>query len=150
MNTFLNNRQSQVSRTRAHAFVYVLARTAAHVALVFATLAFAFVATDANARASCPLAESIKIKDLPKQGRDTLDLIASGGPFPHDRDGITFNNREKILPKAKRGYYREYTVRTPGVKHRGARRIVCGGDQRSLGECYYSADHYKTFQCIAP
>lgn len=107
-------------------------------------------ATQASSRTSCPLAESIKVKELPKQGRDTLALIQSGGPFPHDRDGVTFNNREKILPKAKRGYYNEYTVRTPGVKHRGARRIVCGGDQRAANECYYTADHYKTFSCIAP
>ena len=113
-------------------------------------LAFAASATQASARASCPLAESIKVKDLPKQARDTLALIQSGGPFPHDRDGVTFNNRERILPKAKRGYYNEYTVRTPGVKHRGARRIVCGGDQRAANECYYTADHYKTFSCVAP
>jgi ribonuclease T1 len=112
-------------------------------------LAFATSATPASARTSCPLADSIKVKDLPKQARDTLALIQSGGPFPHDRDGITFNNRERILPKAKRGYYNEYTVRTPGVKHRGARRIVCGGDQRAAKECYYTADHYKTFSCIA-
>ncbi|TAG05412.1 MAG: hypothetical protein EAZ30_07500 [Betaproteobacteria bacterium] len=100
--------------------------------------------TASYARNSCPLNESITVNDLPKQGRDTLALIDAGGPFPHDRDGITFNNREKILPKEKRGYYREYTVRTPGVKHRGARRIVCGGPQ-----CYYSQDHYKSFKCIA-
>ncbi len=112
-------------------------------------LACAVGATHVSARTSCPVGESIAAKDLPKQGRDTLELIASGGPFPHGRDGIVFGNREKILPKAKRGYYREYTVRTPGVKHRGARRIVCGGDQQKASECYYSGDHYKTFQCIA-
>lgn len=97
-----------------------------------------------EARNSCPLKESVTVAELPKQGRDTLALIDAGGPFPHDRDGITFNNREKILPKEKRGFYREYTVRTPGVKHRGARRIVCGGPQ-----CFYTDDHYKSFKCIA-
>jgi ribonuclease T1 len=107
------------------------------------------LATHAHARTSCPVRESIKVSELPRQGRDTLELIKSGGPFPHDRDGITFQNRERILPKATRGHYKEYTVRTPGVKHRGARRIVCGGDQRAANECYYTADHYKTFQCIA-
>ncbi len=101
-------------------------------------------ATLTHAKSTCSLKESITVADLPKQGRDTLALIDSGGPFPHDRDGITFSNREKILPKEKRGFYREYTVRTPGVKHRGARRIVCGGAQ-----CYYSDDHYQSFKCIA-
>ncbi len=105
--------------------------------------------TTVSARSSCPLAESISERDLPKQGRDTLALIRSGGPFPHDRDGITFQNRERILPRQARGHYKEYTVRTPGVKHRGARRIVCGGDQRAANECFYTADHYKSFQCIA-
>ncbi len=115
-------------------------------ALALAALA---ISPLAHAKSSCPLAESIKASELPKQGRDTLALIESGGPFPHDRDGVIFSNRERILPRANRGYYREYTVRTPGVKHRGARRIVCGGDQRAATECFYTADHYKSFACIA-
>jgi ribonuclease T1 len=127
----------------------VAARAVATAALGIAMLSLSLFVTNASARTSCPLAESINVKDLPKQGRDTLDLIKSDGPFPHDRDGVTFNNRERILPKERRGYYKEYTVRTPGVKHRGARRIVCGGDQRAVNECYYTADHYKTFQCVA-
>ena len=98
--------------------------------------------------AACAVGQSVSTQDLPKQGRDMLALIASGGPFSHDRDGINFNNRERILPKAPRGFYREYTVRTPGVKNRGARRIVCGGDQRSPDACYYSDDHYQSFKCI--
>lgn len=81
---------------------------------------------------------------LPPQGRETLALIRSGGPFPHDRDGITFGNREAILPAQQRGYYREYTVPTPGVGHRGARRIV-GGDG---GDRYYTDDHYDSFRQI--
>jgi ribonuclease T1 len=133
----------------ACAMARTVSRTLASAMLGLFALSFSLGAVDANARASCPLSETIKVNDLPRQGRDTLELIKSGGPFPHDRDGVTFNNREKILPKAKRGYYREYTVRTPGVKHRGARRIVCGGDQRAANECFYTADHYKTFQCIA-
>ncbi len=79
-----------------------------------------------------------------------MRLIRSGGPFRHDRDGIVFNNRERILPKAPRGYYREYTVRTPGLKSRGARRIVCGGEARSPQACYYTEDHYASFRCITP
>jgi ribonuclease T1 len=86
----------------------------------------------------------IAVAELPAEGRDTLRLIEQGGPFPYERDGVTFKNYERVLPKQPRGYYREYTVRTPGVKHRGARRIVCG----KVPECYYTADHYKTFKRI--
>lgn len=99
---------------------------------------------------ACDRFPGIATRDLPKQGRDTLGLIAAGGPFASDRDGIPFGNRERILPKEKRGYYREYTVRTPGVKNRGARRIVCGGSERSVDQCYYSDDHYQSFKCITP
>lgn len=71
----------------------------------------------------------------------TLDLIERGGPFPHRQDGATFSNRERRLPIKAHGYYREYTVRTPGAKNRGARRIVKGQD----GDIWYTRDHYKTF-----
>lgn len=98
---------------------------------------------------ACALNESIAARELPRQGQDTLALIAAGGPFASDRDGIAFGNRERVLPRQPRGFYREYTVRTPGVKNRGARRIVCGGDQRAADLCYYSDDHYQTFKCIA-
>jgi len=118
-------------------------------AIASAALALFAAPLVADARtAACALDQSVSARDLPRQGRDTLDLIASGGPFPHDRDGIAFSNRERILPSARRGYYREYTVRTPGVRNRGARRIVCGGDQRKADQCYYSDDHYKSFKCI--
>ncbi len=79
-----------------------------------------------------------------------MNLIRAGGPFRHDRDGIVFQNRERILPRAPRGYYREYTVRTPGVRTRGARRIVCGGEPRAAHPCYYTEDHYASFRCIVP
>ena len=98
---------------------------------------------------ACTLSQSISVRDLPKQGQDTLTLIKVGGPFASERDGIPFGNRERILPKEKRGYYREYTVRTPGVKNRGARRIVCGGNLVSPDRCYYTEDHYQSFKCIA-
>jgi ribonuclease T1 len=78
---------------------------------------------------------------LPKEARDTLARIASGGPFPSSRDGTIFQNREGILPKKPTGYYREYTVITPGEDDRGARRIVSG----TGGERYYTADHYDSF-----
>jgi ribonuclease T1 len=93
-------------------------------------------------------AQVIASADLPPEARATLALIARGGPFPHQRDGVIFNNYEKRLPPMQRGYYHEYTVTTPGVKHRGARRIVCGGAIRKPSACYYSADHYRSFREI--
>jgi ribonuclease T1 len=86
----------------------------------------------------------ISVWQLPAEARDTLQLIKRGGPFPYARDGIAFQNRERILPAQPRSYYREYTVKTPGVSHRGARRIVCG----VVPECYYTADHYRSFKRI--
>lgn len=85
---------------------------------------------------------------LPPEARHTLQLIRQGGPFPHKRDGVIFGNFEKRLPIVKRGYYQEYTVKTPGVKTRGARRIVTGGQPPAV--YYYTADHYASFQCIRP
>lgn len=81
---------------------------------------------------------------LPPQARATIDLIQAGGPFPHRQDGSTFQNRERHLPPRPRGYYREYTVDTPGMSHRGARRIVTGGDPPEAW--YYTSDHYETFR----
>lgn len=87
---------------------------------------------------------SISWSELPAEAHETLRLIDSGGPYPFDRDGVTFGNYEKHLPIKPRGYYREYTVPTPGLRHRGARRIVAG----SNSERYYTADHYRTFRRI--
>ena len=86
----------------------------------------------------------IAVAELPAEARDTLQAIKQGGPFAYERDGVVFKNYERILPKQPRGYYREYTVRTPGARNRGARRIVCGEPV----ECYYTADHYQTFKRI--
>ena len=88
----------------------------------------------------------VSVKALPPEARETLRLIEKGGPYAFDRDGIVFGNFEKRLPIKERGYYHEFTVRTPGVKHRGERRIVTGKG----GEKYYSDDHYKTFKRIVP
>jgi ribonuclease T1 len=89
---------------------------------------------------------------LQKEARETLVLIQAGGPFPYRKDGSVFGNREKRLPLKPRGYYREYTVRTPGSRDRGARRIVAGagdrGDVRISGEYYYTDDHYGSFRRI--
>lgn len=81
---------------------------------------------------------------LPTEAHDTLGLIARGGPYPHRQDGNVFQNRERRLPSQPRGYYREYTVRTPGERDRGARRIVTGGNPPR--EYFYTADHYRSFR----
>jgi ribonuclease T1 len=92
---------------------------------------------------------TITLGDLPKQGRETYEQILKGGPFAYDKDGVVFGNRERILPAQKRGYYREYTVKTPYARTRGAKRIVCGGSQPTAPEaCYYSDDHYASFKRI--
>ena len=88
---------------------------------------------------------------LPREGERVIGLIGRGGPFQYSQDGAVFGNRERILPRQPRGYYREYTVPTPGEQDRGARRIVCGGQPVTrIAECYYTADHYATFRRIRP
>jgi ribonuclease T1 len=86
----------------------------------------------------------IAVAQLPPEAHRTLALIRQGGPFPYTRDGSVFGNREGLLPRQNRGYYREYTVVTPGSLDRGARRIIAG----RIGEYWYSADHYRSFQRI--
>ena len=82
--------------------------------------------------------------DLPREAHATLALIRSNGPYPYDKDGTTFQNRERLLPGKPRGYYREFTVPTPGARTRGARRIVTGGDPPEV--FYYTDDHYRSFR----
>jgi ribonuclease T1 len=86
----------------------------------------------------------VQVDDLPREARETLELIKQGGPFPYKRDGVVFANRERRLPVQSGDYYREYTVPTPGARDRGARRIIAG----ESGEYYYTGDHYKTFRRI--
>jgi ribonuclease T1 len=88
--------------------------------------------------------QDVPLGALPEQAKQTVALIKSNGPFAYPRDGAVFGNREGRLPKRERGYYREYTVKTPGAKDRGARRIVAGRG----GELYYSDDHYRTFRRV--
>jgi ribonuclease T1 len=116
-------------------------------------LAFAFLAaTPVQAKGPAQQAgSSVALADLPKQGRETYALILAGGPFPYEKDGTVFGNRERLLPAEKRGFYREYTVKTPYARTRGAKRIVCGGSQSVKPEvCYYTEDHYASFKRIAP
>ena len=93
---------------------------------------------------SAAFAGEIEGERLPAEARQTLERIKAGGPFAYPQDGRVFSNRELLLPAKSRGYYREYTVRTPGARDRGARRIVAG----SAGEYYYTDDHYRSFRRI--
>ncbi len=91
----------------------------------------------------------VALATLPTEAQATHRRILSGGPFPYSKDGTVFFNRERLLPQQPRGFYREYTVRTPGLSHRGPRRIVCGGEPpRPPQACYYTADHYASFSRI--
>jgi guanyl-specific ribonuclease Sa len=101
----------------------------------------AFVAAPACAQQA---AKEVPIAQLPREARATLDLIKRGGPFPYRQDATVFGNRERLLPPRERGYYREYTVPTPGARDRGARRIVAG----ARAEYWYTDDHYNSFRRI--
>ena len=115
-------------------------------ACVFAIAALGFVA-DVEAQRGPPAARDtsdIAYAQLPAEAKATIVLIRKGGPFPYAKDGAIFSNRERILPPQARGYYREYTVKTPGERSRGARRIIWGRG----GEYYYTDDHYNHFRRI--
>ncbi|MGW4472954.1 ribonuclease domain-containing protein [Nonomuraea sp. NPDC004354] len=86
-----------------------------------------------------------ELSTLPPEAAATWHLIQDGGPFPYRRDGVVFQNRERLLPQRKRGYYHEYTVPTPGARDRGPRRLVTG---ERTGELYYTGDHYRSFVAV--
>ena len=93
----------------------------------------------------------VVLAELPLEVEKTYTLIQSGGPFPYTKDGTVFFNRERLLPLKVRGAYREFTVPTPGLKHRGARRMVCEVNvQLVMDPCYYTADHYRSFRRVLP
>ena len=119
-------------------------------ALAAVTLLALCAVTAGAMREAAARTGDVSLSALPAEARATLKLIHAGGPFPYSRDGVVFNNREHVLPSMPRGYYREFTVPTPGVKSRGGRRIVCGGNVAALSECYYSDDHYRSFRRIQP
>ena len=124
--------------------------------LVLSCIAFGLVGAAglASARDTAPMINNFPVilaADLPKEGRETLALIRKGGPYPYSKDGSVFSNRERILPKQPRGYYHEFTVKTPRSRDRGARRIICGGyagKSQALEACYYTDDHYASFKKI--
>ena len=122
----------------------------AKLVLTSVLLALAGFGGAVQAKESISFSATVSLNQLPPQGIETYKLIRQGGPFPYGKDGVVFGNRERLLPAAKRGYYREYTVAandfTPA---RGAKRIVCGGwAPRQPDDCYYSADHYASFMRI--
>lgn len=95
-------------------------------------------------------ANAVPLAALPPVAQGVYRLIHQGGPFPYEKDGSIFANRERLLPAKKRGFYREYTVAPPRARSRGARRIVCGGPRQQPEVCYYTVDHYASFQQIIP
>ena len=104
-----------------------------------------------QARDSAPFSATVPLTQLPAEAQAVHRAIHVGGPFRYAKDGLAFGNRERILPAAPRGYYREYTVATPGASDRGARRIVCGGRESSApAACFYTGDHYASFKRITP
>ncbi len=119
-------------------------RTPVSALIVLATLCGLFAPASFTVAAPHEHPPTIALAQLPKEARATLVLIHQRGPFPYERDGVVFGNFERRLPIRERGYYREYTVPTPGVSHRGARRIVVGRG----GELYYTSDHYRSFRHI--
>ncbi|MBL8328878.1 MAG: ribonuclease [Rubrivivax sp.] len=120
-------------------------------ALAAAAVTLGFLSADVVARGLPADTQTVALADLPRQARQTHELILQGGPFPYSKDGTVFFNREQLLPRQPRGFYREYTVKTPGSRDRGARRIVCGGRETTQPvACYYTADHYASFNRIVP
>jgi ribonuclease T1 len=120
-------------------------------ALLLASAGSAGGAQDARNQLRAAAESTIKASALPDPGRHTYQLIRQGGPFPFDKDATVFANRERLLPPRQRGYYHEYTVKTPGTPGRGARRIICGGPQPTRPDaCWYTNDHYLSFRKIVP
>jgi ribonuclease T1 len=111
--------------------------------LFLAVLLLGYAAGQGQVLGAARLSE-VAVSELPRQAQETLALITRGGPFPYPKDGAVFGNFEKRLPIRERGYYREYTVPTPGSRGRGARRVVTGKG----GELYYTDNHYRTFRRI--
>ena len=119
---------------------------------IVALLLFAWLSAVPSLVLGAAPAREIAFAELPVEARQTLELIKTGGPFPFKQDSLVFGNREKLLPQQVRGSYQEYTVKTPGSRERGARRIVAGGgksgDVKNSNEYWYTDDHYKSFKRV--
>ena len=110
--------------------------------LIAAVLALAGCGSKSSPSAAKPAGMStIAEASLPAEARDVIKRIDDGGTFQYRQDGVTFQNRERLLPAEPSGYYREYTIATPGEADRGARRLILGRQ----GELYYTPDHYRSF-----
>jgi ribonuclease T1 len=135
------------------AFRQGVSRRAAALGLVVVAAAIGTISPHVAAKTAEPSggAAVVALVTLPVEAQTTHKLILAGGPFPYDKDGTVFGNRERLLPAKARGFYREYTVKTPKAKNRGARRIVCGGKPPTQPEaCFYTDDHYASFRRIVP
>ena len=138
-----------MSSTARRAAWYQLRKLGLAVGVAATVGVFGLAPQSAIAKGPAPVLGSVSQSGLPPEAIATEKLIRSNGPFAHSKDGAVFGNRERRLPAERRGYYREYTVRTPGGHDRGARRIVCGGDRPAKPEaCYYTDDHYASFRRI--
>lgn len=132
-----------------------IARSAKTAAAVVSLAAALWIPGGVWAKVSLPESvterPAVALAQLPVEAQHTHRLIHSGGPFPYRKDGSVFGNRERLLPTHARGYYREYTVPTPGARDRGGRRIICGGARvKAPDACFYSGDHYASFGRIVP
>ena len=131
--------------------VWRLVRCVLHASIALALVACGPAGDSREQRVQGSVGDVV-LADLPREARDTLVLVRKGGPFHFRKDGSTFGNREGHLPRRPRGYYTEYTVRTPWERDRGARRIVAGkgesGDPATGGEYYYTDDHYNSFRRV--
>ena len=117
--------------------------------LAFGVVGVLLAPVGVSAKDSLPTLGSVSLSALPPEAQATRALIRSGGPFPYGKDGSVFGNREHQLPAEAKGYYREYTVKTPVASDRGARRIVCGGRLPTAPDaCFYTGDHYASFARI--
>lgn len=111
--------------------------------MLLAALAFSFSVIAKGAHLA-----TIAFAGLPAEAQKTVKLIKQGGPYPYPKDGVVFGNYERVLPSHKRGYYHEFTVKTPGIRSRGARRIIVGGALTAPSEFYYTDNHYASFKRI--
>ena len=124
-------------------------QTSRKLALAITVVAALLASAVAFAKPPAPGVGTVVVADLPREAQATEVLIRAGGPFADGKDGTVFGNRERLLPAEPKGYYREYTVMTPGAPNRGARRIVCGGRKPTAPEaCFYTDDHYASFRRI--
>lgn len=116
--------------------------------LLLLGLLFSFQVFAGEPTQETPSQDVISVNQLPREAQASLILIKQGGPFPYAKDGVIFGNYEGMLPKQRRGYYHEFTVKTPYARNRGARRIIAGGNPQTSGEYYYTDNHYQSFRRI--